>query len=172
MLNWLKKYDVEFVEQPLSANDIESQKSLFQLRPLPIFLDESCCTSNDILNHYKYCDGVVIKLVKSGGLIEAIKMAKLAKNKKLKVLLGCKSESSVGISASMSISPLFDFIDLDAHFYLLNDPYKDTFCIIDGKISMNNFFGNGILSNTVEGSGVCRQSSRPAEFGSSRFCVE
>ena len=73
MLKWLKKFNIEYVEQPLSPND-DAQKHIFKNRSLPIFLDESCNSSDDIYSISNSCDGVVIKLMKCGGLTEALQI--------------------------------------------------------------------------------------------------
>ena len=116
MLKWLFKMGVEYVEQPLPKGEEEDLKFLFKNRPLPIFVDESCRNSKDILPLSKCVDGINLKLMKCGGLTEAIKMVTIARNVNLKTMIGCMGESSVSISAGCSIGSLFDYIDLDSHF--------------------------------------------------------
>ena len=122
MLKWLFKMGVEYVEQPLPKGEEEDLKFLFKNRPLPIFVDESCRNSKDILSLSKCVDGINLKLMKCGGITEALKIIQLAKQYKLKTMIGCMSESSVAIAAAASISGVIDHIDLDSHYNLNPDP--------------------------------------------------
>ncbi|MCL2929504.1 MAG: dipeptide epimerase [Trichodesmium sp. MAG_R01] len=140
MLKWL--YKKEYVEQPLAKGQEEDLKFLFKDRPLPIFVDESCRNSKDILPLSNYVDGINLKLMKCGGLSEAIKMISIARNLNLKTMIGCMGESSVSISAACSIGALFDYIDLDSHLNLDPDP---TSCadFVDGIVTPLNRLGHG-----------------------------
>jgi len=142
MLKWLFKMGVEYVEQPLAKGEEEDLKFLFKNRPLPIFVDESCRNSKDILSLSKYVDGINLKLMKCGGLSEAIRMVAIARNANLKTMIGCMGESSISISAGCSIGALFDYIDLDSHFNLDPDPTSGT-TFVDGIVTPNSRPGHG-----------------------------
>ena len=142
MLKWLFKMGVEYVEQPLAKGEEEDLKFLFKNRPLPIFVDESCRNSKDILSLSKYVDGINLKLMKCGGLSEAIRMVAIARNANLKTMIGCMGESSVSISAGCSIGALFDYIDLDSHFNLDPDPTSGT-TFVNGIVTPNSRPGHG-----------------------------
>ncbi len=114
---------VEFVEQPVAADDIAGLRMVKRHAQVPIFADESCPTSETIPVVADAVDGIVIKLMKCGGLVEAVRMAKMAKKLGLKTMLGCMMESSVGITAAAHISPLVDYADLDSAYLIGNDPY-------------------------------------------------
>ena len=133
---------VEYVEQPLAKGEEEDLKFLFKNRPLPIFVDESCRNSKDILSLSKYVDGINLKLMKCGGLSEAIRMVAIARNANLKTMIGCMGESSISISAGCSIGALFDYIDLDSHFNLDPDPTSGT-TFVDGIVTPNSRPGHG-----------------------------
>ncbi len=151
MLDWLRQFDVEFVEQPVDPDNFIRHSAVLKNHSLPVFLDESCHFSNQIPIIANDCDGVVIKLMKCGGLTEALRMLTLARKYKLKTVLGCKSESSMGIMAALSIAPLFDFVDLDSHIYIANDPFAEQAGFIDGKISASDNLGCGaVLSATSD----------------------
>lgn len=124
MCEWLSRQGVDYVEQPLPANCDEQLPELFKNRPLPIFVDESCHFSTDIARLSHCVDGVNVKLMKCGGLTEAMRMVATARAHRLKTMIGCMSESSVAISAASSIGSLFDYIDLDSHLNLDPDPAR------------------------------------------------
>ena len=149
MLKWLFKMGVEYVEQPLPKGEEEDLKFLFKNRPLPIFVDESCRNSKDILSLSKCVDGINLKLMKCGGLTEAIKMVTIARNVNLKTMIGCMGESSVSISAGCSIGALFDYIDLDSHFNLDPDPTSGA-TYINGIVTPVNKPGHGAYFNNAK----------------------
>ena len=113
MMKWLSERKAEYVEQPLVEGDEDKLKFLFEGRPLPIFIDESCRFSEDVAKHYQYVDGVNLKLMKCGGISEALRILNVARSHGLKTMIGCMSESSVSISAGASITGIIDFVDLD-----------------------------------------------------------
>ncbi len=119
----LARIGVEFLEQPVRADDIEGLRRVTERSPIPIFADESCPTSAQVPLVADAVDGVVIKLMKGGGLLDAVKMAHDARARGLRTMLGCMLESSIGITAAAHISPLVDYADLDSAFLLANDPY-------------------------------------------------
>ena len=122
MMKWLADRGVDYIEQPLEEGQEAELKYLFPNRPLPIFLDESCRYADDIHKWAKHVDGVNIKLMKCGGVTEALKIIETAKFFSLKTMIGCMSESSVSIAAAASISGAIDHIDLDSHYNLAPDP--------------------------------------------------
>jgi L-alanine-DL-glutamate epimerase-like enolase superfamily enzyme len=134
---------VEFVEQPVASDDIAGLRMVKRHSQAPIFADESCPTSERIPALADAVDGIVIKLMKCGGLVEAVRMAKMAKGLGLKTMLGCMMESSVGITAAAHISPLVDYADLDSAFLIGNDPYRGM-TIENGKIHLPEGAGLGV----------------------------
>jgi len=122
MIDWLSKRKCEYIEQPLAEGNEKDLKILHGNSPLPIFVDESCRFSSDIINYSDYVDGVNLKLMKCGGITEALRILSTAKALGLKTMIGCMSESSISISAGASISGQIDYIDLDSHYNLNPDP--------------------------------------------------
>jgi L-alanine-DL-glutamate epimerase-like enolase superfamily enzyme len=121
----LKQYDIEFVEQPLAADDIEGLRWLKQQNfGVPIFADESLKTSRDIARYAHAIDGVVIKLMKTGGLREALRAIHSARAHGLQIMLSCMVETSVGVTAAAHLAPLCDYADLDGPLLISNDPYR------------------------------------------------
>lgn len=124
MINWMADKGVEFVEQPLHASMLKEQAWLKERSKIPIFADESLMTSSDIPKIAQAFHGINIKLMKCGGIQEALRMVAMARALGLKVMLGCMIETSCGITAGASISPFFDYVDLDGNLLINNDPFR------------------------------------------------
>jgi L-alanine-DL-glutamate epimerase-like enolase superfamily enzyme len=118
-----REFGVEFVEQPLPKDNIEGYRRLRQETNLPIIVDESVKCKEDVLRWSELADGVNIKLMKCGGLREAMGMIAVARAASMKVMLGCMIESSLGITAASHIAPLVDYCDLDGNLLISNDPF-------------------------------------------------
>ena len=120
----LAQYGIEFVEQPLPKGDIEGLRWLgSQKLGAPIFADESVKTARDVAALAGAVDGVVIKLMKTGGLREARRAIAVARSLDMQVMLGCMIESSVAVTAAAHLAPLCDYVDLDGPLLIKNDPY-------------------------------------------------
>src|SRR5262249_33103525 len=120
----LAPYNIEFVEQPVAAQDLKGLKMVRDNSPLPIIADESCVTVEDIPRVADCVDGINIKLMKCGGLLEALKMIHVARAHNLRIMLGCMIESSLAITAAAHLAPLVDYVDLDGHLLIDDDPYE------------------------------------------------
>jgi len=118
----LAELGVEFIEQPLPATDWSGARQLADQSPLPIIADESCIVESDVTRCAGYFHGVNIKLTKCGGLTPARRMIATARSLGLRVMVGCMTESSVGISAIAQLLPLLDYADLDGSLLIANDP--------------------------------------------------
>ena len=147
MMKWLAERNAEYIEQPLVEGDEDKLKFLFEGRPLPIFIDESCRFAEDVANNYQHVDGVNLKLMKCGGITEALKILNVAKSHGLKTMIGCMSESSVSISAGASITGIIDYVDLDSHYNLNPDPSEGT-SMINGVTMINSLPGHGAKLKT------------------------
>ena len=119
----LSRMGVEFIEQPVRADDIAGLRHVTQNSNVPVFADESCPTSDEIPKVADSVDGIVIKLMKCGGLVEAVRMARAARSRGLRTMIGCMMESSLALTAAAHISPLMDYADLDSGLLLEADPY-------------------------------------------------
>jgi len=117
----LAELGVEYCEQPLRAGD-EGGRVLKERSPIPIFVDEDCHTLSDVASCAGIAHGINIKLAKSGGIREAIRMVHAARSLRLGVMLGCMLESGLGIAAGCCIAPLCDHVDLDGNLLLREDP--------------------------------------------------
>ena len=117
----LAELGVEYCEQPLRAGD-EGGRELKARSPVPIYVDEDCHTLADVATCAEIAHGINIKLSKSGGIREAIRMAHAARSLRLGVMLGCMLESGLGIAAGCCVAPLCDHVDLDGNLLLREDP--------------------------------------------------
>jgi L-alanine-DL-glutamate epimerase-like enolase superfamily enzyme len=124
MIEALEPYQIEFVEQPVPAHDLEGLRLIRENVSLPIFADESCITVEDIPRVAGCVDGINIKLMKTGGLRHALKMIHVARAHHLQIMLGCMIESSIAITAAAHLSPLVDYADLDGNLLIDSDPYR------------------------------------------------
>ncbi|MFB3894873.1 MAG: dipeptide epimerase [bacterium] len=119
----LAELKIEFVEQPLPPTAAEDLKKVFQKSKLPIILDESVRESADVPKVIGQCHGINIKLMKCGGIREALRTIHTARAHGLQIMLGCMLESSVAVTAAAHISPLVDYADLDGAILLADDPF-------------------------------------------------
>ncbi len=125
----LAEYNLELVEQPLAADDIEGLgwlKSRLNEQGfhLPIVADESAITSRDIARLAGKVDGVVVKLMKTEGLREGLRAIHTARALDMKVMISCMVETSAGVTAAAHLAPLCDYVDLDGPLLIKNDPFR------------------------------------------------
>lgn len=142
MMAWLAERGVDYVEQPLVEGAEADLPKIFEGRPLPIFVDECCRFSQNIPNWAHAVDGVNLKLMKCGGITEALRIVATARAFGLKTMIGCMSESSIAIAAGAALGSLFDHIDLDSHLNLNPDPAEGA-PIIDGIVTPTDRPGHG-----------------------------
>ena len=124
LLPELIRLDVELVEQPFPADDLDSFHALRELEPrLPVVVDEGCHDLADVAPAADYADGINVKLAKSGGVREAVRMIHAARALGLRVMLGCMVESQLGVAPAAAIASLADWVDLDGHLLLADEPF-------------------------------------------------
>lgn len=124
MADWLADRSVTYIEQPLPVS-LDSQLGALSARsPLPIFVDESCFNTYDIPRLAQAVQGINIKLMKAGGLSEALRMIHTARACNLQVMFGCYSDSAISNTALAHLAPLADHLDLDSHLNLTDDPFQ------------------------------------------------
>lgn len=138
----LKKLGVEFLEQPLPVEDIKGARKVFLESVLPIIADESCQIEDDVAKCYNHFHGINIKLVKCGGLTPARRMLKEAKELGMKTMVGCMTESSVGISAIAHLLPELNYVDMDGAMLLSKD-IAEGITIDFGKVKYSKLNGTG-----------------------------
>ncbi|MDT0675402.1 dipeptide epimerase [Autumnicola musiva] len=138
----LKDLNVEFLEQPLPKDDFDGMKKVFKESVLPVIADESCIAEADVRKCAGYFHAINIKLTKCGGLTPARRMIAEAKSLGLKVMVGCMTESTVGISAIAHLLPLLDYVDMDGALLLKND-IAEGVKLKDGKVHFPERNGTG-----------------------------
>lgn len=124
MLFWLHERGVKMAEQPMPKERIDDIAWLTERAPMPIIADESCQRLSDVHALKGVYSGINIKLMKCTGLREARKMMDVARAEKMKVMIGCMTETSCAVTAAAHLSPLVDFADLDGNLLISNDLYK------------------------------------------------
>ncbi|MEN8126573.1 MAG: enolase C-terminal domain-like protein [Planctomycetota bacterium] len=129
------KVPIELFEQPLKHDDYKGMEKLTAKAPVPIIADETVFTADDcrrVINN-NLAHGINIKIAKSG-ITQSQQIIELAKKAKLKLMIGCMTETMVGLSAAIYCAAgtgAFDYIDLDSvHFLYAQNRYRDI--TIDG----------------------------------------
>jgi len=140
----LKDLGVEFLEQPLKADDWEGMEKVMHQCVLPVIADESCIVESDVEKCGLHFNGINIKLTKCGGLTPALRMISKAKSLGLKVMVGCMTESSVGISAIAQLLPQLDYVDMDGALLLKADIANGIQINNDGSLIFPKIGGSGI----------------------------
>lgn len=138
----LKQLGVEFIEQPLPADDREGAAQLFRECVLPVIADESCITEEDVQRCVGHFHGVNVKLTKCGGLTPGKRMLEKARKLGLKTMVGCMTESTVGISAIAHLLPLLDYVDMDGAL-LLEEDIATGVSLQNGKVFFADTPGTG-----------------------------
>lgn len=138
-----KDLNVEFIEQPLKADDIEGMKKVREHSFLPIIADESCQRETDVNSCNGLFHGINIKLTKCGGITPALRMIQNGRSKGLKIMAGCMTESTVGISALSQLAPLLDYLDPDGALLLKQDIASGV-SFDFGQIRYSENFGAGV----------------------------
>jgi L-alanine-DL-glutamate epimerase-like enolase superfamily enzyme len=144
LIGWLKERGFLYVEQPLPKERVDDLAWLTERSPLPIIGDEGVQRLPDVRKALGVYSGINIKLMKSTGMREAQKMLQLARGLGMKVMLGCMTETSCGISAAAHLSPMVDWADLDGALLISNDVF-DGATVIDGKVTIPDRPGIGAI---------------------------
>jgi L-alanine-DL-glutamate epimerase-like enolase superfamily enzyme len=129
-LEYLPQLQIEYCEQPLKAGSPDGPE-LKRKSPVPIYVDEDCHTLADVAACAERAHGINIKLAKSGGIREGVRMAHAARALGLGVMLGCMIESGLGISAGAHMASLCDHVDLDGNLLIAEDPWPGV-SLVDG----------------------------------------
>lgn len=145
MSHWLAERGVVFLEQPMPKEQIDDNAWLTAHSPIPTIADEACQRLIDVPALQGVYSGINIKLMKCTGMREAKRMAELAQSLKMKVMIGCMTETSCAISAAAQLAPLVDWADLDGALLIGNDIY-DGMKVIDGQCILPDRPGIGILA--------------------------
>ncbi|UPZ36747.1 dipeptide epimerase [Sphingobacterium sp. PCS056] len=145
MSHWLAERGVVFLEQPMPKDQIDDNAWLTEHSPIPTIADEACQRLIDVPALQGVYSGINIKLMKCTGMREAKRMAELAQALKMKVMIGCMTETSCAISAAAQLAPLVDWADLDGALLIGNDIY-DGMKVIDGQCILPDRPGIGVIA--------------------------
>lgn len=143
MIYWLQEQGIVFVEQPMDKYNFDDNAWLTQNSPLPTIADEAVQRLADVHRLHGVYSGINCKLMKCTGMREAHQMLELARSMNMKIMIGCMTETSCGISAAAQLSPIVNWADLDGNLLISNDPYKGVI-ISEGKVVLQNLPGIGI----------------------------
>jgi L-Ala-D/L-Glu epimerase len=123
VLRAIEPLDIDLVEQPVAREDLDGLRWVRERSGIPVFADESAHHLGDLANLAGRVDGVNLKLMKTGGLREMVRMIHAARAHGMQVMLGSMVESSLALSAAAQVAPLADYLDLDGHWLLAADPF-------------------------------------------------
>lgn len=143
MSHWLHEKGCFLIEQPMPKADLGNMAKLTEQSPIPIIADEAVWTMPDLDKIKGSCHGINIKLMKTGGLMEARHMIDKARELGMKILVGCMSESSCGVTAAAHLAGLCDWADLDGPYLIANDPFEGMW-IENGAVKIPASVGLGV----------------------------
>src|SRR5258706_11128281 len=123
VLRQIEPLDIELVEQPVARGDLDGLRWVRERCGIPLYADESVHRLADLGTLAGRVDGVNLKLMKTGGLREMLRMIHAARALGFQVMLGSMVESSLALSAAAQLAPLADHLDLDGHWLLKRDPF-------------------------------------------------
>ena len=124
VLRAIEPLEIELVEQPVARADLDGLRWVRERSGIPVFADESVHGLEDLGNLAGRVDGVNLKLMKTGGLREMLRLIHAARAHGMQVMLGSMVESSLALSAAAQLAPLADHLDLDGHWLLAEDPFE------------------------------------------------
>jgi L-Ala-D/L-Glu epimerase len=124
LLREMERFEIEFCEQPVPAGHPEQLRFVRERSPIPVFVDEDSVTADDVPRLAGCVDGINVKLVKCGGMREAARMIRAARERGMKVMIGCMIESSVLSTAAAHLTPLADYADIDGPLLVVDDPFE------------------------------------------------
>ena len=150
VLREIEPLGIELVEQPVPREDLAGLRWVRERSGIPVFADESAHHLRDLGNLAGCVDGVNLKLMKTGGLREMLRMIHAARALGLKVMLGSMVESSLALSAAAQLAPLADYLDLDGHWLLAGDPFSGA-PLERGVIALSERPGLGVVPARREG---------------------
>lgn len=165
MCNWLAGQGVACVEQPLERGREQELVTLWHQSPIPVLADESCLDNADIPALVGHVHGINIKLMKCGGLSEALRMIHTARAHGMQIMLGCYGNTSLANTAAAHLAPLVDFVDLDSQLNLEDDPFEGA-VPIHGRLIPPDRPGLGVRRRSQITPGSVNGSSHGSSNGS------
>ena len=156
VLHEIAPLDIELCEQPVPRHDLDGLRWVHERSPIPVFADESVHHACDLANLAGRVSGVNLKIMKSGGIREMLRTIHAARALGMQVMLGSMVESSLALSAAAQLAPLADYLDLDGHWLLRDDPFEGAPGAA-GRIELSDLPGLGVTPSAVRsGAGPAR----------------
>lgn len=143
MAAWLAERGVDHLEQPLARGAEAELSRVHAASPVPILVDESCRNSGELVRLIGSIDGFNIKLMKCGGLDEALRLIAIARAYGLRVLIGCYGNTALGNTAAAQLGAWADYLDLDSHLNLADDPFRGAE-LCEGRLKLTHAPGFGV----------------------------
>jgi L-alanine-DL-glutamate epimerase-like enolase superfamily enzyme len=112
--------------------------------PLPLMVDESFKGDEDLDHTAKAFDGINIKLMKIGSLVKAWHVIEEARKRNLEVMIGCMIESSLANAAGALLGTWADYVDLDGHLLIKDDPFKGLHLDEEKRVVLSDRPGLGV----------------------------
>ena len=142
-------YDIQFCEQPVPFWDWAGLRRVRSNVPVPLMADESINSPHDVITGIREdaMDMINIKLMKSGGILHAVREANIADAAGIPCMLGCMSESRVALTAAAHIvlsQPIVRFADLDAFLEHAVDPVVGGMRVQAGVVTLPDAPGLGL----------------------------
>lgn len=150
LLPELVRLGVELIEQPFPATDFGRLRWLQERSPLPIVVDESCETIDDLERLVGVVAGVNVKLMKCGGVGPGLRMIQKARALGFKIFLGCMEETSVGVAAAATLAGLVDWVDLDGNLLLATEPFEGLELDAGCRWTLSDSPGSGVSRRRVD----------------------
>jgi L-alanine-DL-glutamate epimerase-like enolase superfamily enzyme len=140
-LTAMAKFRIEFVEQPVAAGDIAGLREVRRRSPIPVMADEALFSPEDAVRlvRAEACDYFNIKLMKCGGLRNALKIAHIAESASIRAMVGCMLETRLALTAAahlMSAEGNIVFADLDGNTFHTVDPVVGGMNVCGGTITL------------------------------------
>ncbi len=123
VLRMVEPLGIDLVEQPVARGDLDGLAWVRGHVGIPVFADESVHRLHDVGVLAGRVDGVNLKLMKTGGMREMLRMIHAARAHGMQVMLGSMVETSLALSAAAQLAPLVDWLDLDGHWLIRDDPF-------------------------------------------------
>jgi muconate cycloisomerase len=143
MAAWLTERGVDHLEQPLPRGQEADHLALRMTMTIPLIVDESCRTAEELVRQAAGIDGINIKLMKCGGLDGALRLVHTARALRLKILVGCYGNSALANTAAAQLGGLVDYLDLDSHLNLADDVFRGA-RLVAGRLELSDGPGFGV----------------------------
>ena len=148
-LRRLEKYNIEFCEQPVPAEDVSGLKAVRTASPIPIMADEALFLPPDAIKLIKAecCDYFNIKIIKAGGIHNSVKIAHIAQAADIRCMVGCMLETRLALTAAAHVAAALPqtivYADLDGMNSHTIDPIVDGMTVKAGRITLPELPGLG-----------------------------